>query len=307
MKTVPDLNSARPPWLDPALYPFESRWLDVGPGRMHYLDEGAGRPVVFVHGGPSWSFLWREPIRALRHRLRCIAPDLLGFGLSEQPAGFSFHPREHARSVAALLDRLDVRDATLVVHDWGGPIGLAFALEHPDRVRDLVLFNTWLWSVRGTLRGELAGRLFGSRLWAWLERRHSLSTRFFLPGVMGDRGRLAPDVHRHYLEPFRDPRSREPNVVLWREILGASDWLASLWERRAAIAAKPALIAWGLADRAFTRADLARWREALPHARVEAFPRAGHFVQEEEPKAVVRLLAGFLRGGGAQDHGSAPG
>jgi haloalkane dehalogenase len=298
-------EGSRAAWVDPALYPFESRWLDLGDGRMHYLDEGAGRPVVFVHGGPSWSFLWREPIRALRSRLRCIAPDLLGFGLSEPPAGCSYRPQEQASSVAALLQRLDVRDATLVVHDWGGPIGLSFALEHPDRVRDLVLFNTWLWSVRGSARGELTGRLFASRPWAWLERRFSLSARFFLPGVMGDPGRLAPEVHRHYLEPFRDPRSREPNVVLWREILGASGWLASLWERRATIAAKPALVVWGLADPAFTPADLARWREALPHARVEAFPRAGHFVQEEEPEAVVRLLAGFLGVGAGR--GSAPG
>jgi haloalkane dehalogenase len=296
----------RPAWLDPALYPFGSRWLDVGPGRMHYLDEGAGRPVVFVHGAPAWSFLWRGPIRALRDRHRCIAPDLLGFGLSEQPPGFSYHPREHARCLAALLDRLDVRDATLVVHDWGGPIGLSVALDQTDRVRDLVLFNTWLWSVRGNPRGELTGRLFASRLWAWLERRFSLSTRFFLPGVIGERERLTPGVHRHYLEPFRDPRSREPNVVLWREILGASGWLASLWERRASLAARPALVLWGLADPAFRRADLARWREALPQARVEAFPRAGHFVQEEEPEAVVRLLADFLDGG-APDHGSAPG
>jgi len=297
---------AVPGWVDASLYPFAPRWFEVGPGRMHYVDEGAGRPVVFVHGAPAWSFLWRGAIRALRDRHRCIAPDLLGFGLSEQPAGFSYHPREQARCLATLLAHLDVRDATLVVHDWGGPIGLAFALEHPERVRDLVLFNTWLWSVRGTLRGELTGRLFASRLWAWLERRHSLSTRCFLPAVMGDRGKLAPDVHRHYVEPFRDPRSREPNVVLWREILGASDWLGSLWERRGAITSKRALIVWGLADRAFTRADLARWREVLPHARVETLPRAGHFVQEEEPEAVARLLAGFLDGA-AGGQGASPG
>lgn len=224
MKTVPEV----PAWVDVSLFPFASRWMEVGDGRMHYLDEGAGRPVVFVHGAPAWSFLWRGAIRALRDRHRCIVPDLLGYGLSEQPHGFSYHPREQARCLAALLAHLDVRDATLVVHDWGGPIGLAWALEQPGRVRDVVLFNTWLWSVRGTLRG--------------------------------------------------------------------ADWLASLWERRAALARKRALVVWGLADLAFTRADLERWRAALPHARVETFPRAGHFVPEEEPEAVARLLAAFLDG-----------
>jgi haloalkane dehalogenase len=296
-----------PAWVDPALYPFDSHFLDVGPGRMHYLDEGAGRPVVFVHGGPTWSFLWRASVLGLRARFRCIAPDLLGFGLSEPPAGFSYHPREQARCLAALLERLDVRDATLAVHDWGGPIGLAWALDHPERVRDLVLFNTWLWSVRGRLRGELTGRLFASRLWAWLERRHSLSTRVFLPAVFGERRRLGEAVHRHYLEPFRAPPSREANVVLWREILGSSEWLDALWSRRAQLAAKPALVVWGLVDRAFTRADLERWREALPHAWVETFAHAGHFVQEEEPQGVARLVGRFVAGEGPARQGSSPG
>ena len=299
--------SALPAWVDPDLYPFAAHGFDAGPGRMHYVDEGAGRPVVFVHGGPTWSFLWRASILALRGRFRCIAPDLLGFGLSEQPAAFSYHPREQARCLALLLDRLDVRDATLVVHDWGGPIGLAWALAHPERVRSFVLFNTWLWSVRGTARGELTGRLFASHLWAWLERRHSFSTRFFLPAVMGDRGKLAPDAHRHYLEPFRAPRSREPNVALWREIRGASEWLDELWRGRAALATKPALVVWGLADRAFTRADLERWRKGLPAAQVETFPRAGHFVQEEEPEAAAGLLERFVGSGAPVRQGSSPG
>jgi haloalkane dehalogenase len=284
----------RPAWLDPGLYPFTSHWAELGPGRLHYLDEGHGPPVVFVHGAPTWSFLWRDPVGRLRERRRCIAPDLLGFGLSERPAGFSYRPREQAALLGALLERLDVRDATLVVHDWGGPIGLAWALDHPGRVSSLVILNSWLWSVRGDLRGELTGRLFASRLWTLLERRLALSTRVFLPAVAGERP-LPPAVRRHYAAPF-EAGSRLPIEVLWREILRSHEWLAGLWARRERLAGLPALVVWGLRDRAFTPRDLARFEAWLPGARVLRLPRAGHWVPEEAPAELGAALEEFLGG-----------
>jgi haloalkane dehalogenase len=287
-------GAQRPPWVDAQLYPFASRFHEVGEGRLHYLDEGEGPPVVLVHGAPAWSLLYRDLIGRLRARHRCIAPDLMGFGLSDKPEDFSYHPREHARHLALLLEELSLRDVTLVVHDWGGPIGLAWALDHPDRVRRLVVLNTWLWSVRGTLRGELSGRLFASAPWRVMERRLSFSTRVFLPAVFGDRRRLDPVVHRHYRAPFARAAWRRPNEVLWREILGASDWLEGLWARRAALAAKPTLIVWGLRDRAFTPRDLARWEGALPDAEVVRLEGVGHFVPEEAPEALGHAVEAFL-------------
>ena len=287
-------DAERPPWVDARLYPFTSHFHEVSEGRLHYLDEGEGPPVVLVHGAPAWSFLYRDLIGRLRATHRCIAPDLMGFGLSDKPERFSYHPREHARHLALLLEELAVRDVTLVVHDWGGPIGLAWALDHPGRVRRLVILNTWLWSVRGSLRGELSGRLFASAPWRLMERRLSFSTRVFLPAVFGDRSRLDPAAHRHYREPFARAEWRRPNEVLWREILGASDWLDGLWARRAALAEKPALIVWGLRDRAFTPRDLARWEQALPDAQVVRLESVGHFVPEEAPEDLGRAVEGFL-------------
>jgi haloalkane dehalogenase len=287
-------RAERPPWVDTRLYPFSSHFQEVAEGRLHYLDEGEGPPVVLVHGAPAWSFLYRDLIRRLRTTHRCIAPDLMGFGLSDKPERFSYHPREHARHLSLLLEELAVRDVTLVVHDWGGPIGLAWALDHPERVRRLVVLNTWLWSVRGTLRGELTGRLFASTPWRLMERRLSFSTRVFLPAVFGDSKRLDPAAHRHYREPFARAEWRRPNEVLWREILGASDWLEALWARRAALAEKPALIVWGLRDRAFTPRDLSRWEQTLPDARVMRLPTVGHFVPEEAPEKLGDALEAFL-------------
>src|SRR5688572_3863851 len=131
---------ALPDWVDRAAYPFRSRYLEVAPGRrVHYVDEGQGDTLLFVHGTPTWSFEWRHVIRDLSRTHRCIAPDQLGFGLSDRPLDFDYSPEGHARVLRAFVERLGISDITLVVHDFGGPIALPLALEQPSRVRRLVL------------------------------------------------------------------------------------------------------------------------------------------------------------------------
>jgi len=109
-----------PEWLDRREYPFESRWLDVEAGRLHYVDEGQGAPVLMVHGTPTWSFMYRHLVKALRARHRCVAPDHLGFGLSERPREWSYRPVDQARNLTRLVEALGLKDLTLVVHDYGG-------------------------------------------------------------------------------------------------------------------------------------------------------------------------------------------
>src|SRR4051812_36243093 len=121
------LTTGDAPWLDRDAYPFSRRSLQLADGRVHYLDEGEGEPVVFVHGTPSWSFEYRALVRELRASRRCIAFDHLGFGLSERPAAFGYRPEDHARVFAELVAALDLQRFTLVVHDFGGPIALPFA------------------------------------------------------------------------------------------------------------------------------------------------------------------------------------
>lgn len=125
-------------WLNPSLNPFPTHDLDTGSGRMHYVDEGEGAPIVMVHGTPSWSFLYRQLIRDLSGSYRCIAPDQLGFGLSDKPETFAYTPAAHAQNLERLIDTLGLKDIVLVVHDFGGPIGLSYALTHPENVRALI-------------------------------------------------------------------------------------------------------------------------------------------------------------------------
>ena len=170
-----------PEWLDRAAYPFTARYLNVDGGRMHYVDEGSGEPLVFVHGTPTWSFLYRHLIRALTPTYRCIAADNIGFGLSDKPADWGYDFAAHTRNLTHLFDRLSLGRFTLFVHDLGGPIGLAFALAHPERISRLVIANTTLWPLEGAFAPPAAAKLFSTALGRFLYLRMNVSPRTLLP------------------------------------------------------------------------------------------------------------------------------
>lgn len=285
-----------PAWLDRAAYPFASHWLDLPVGRMHYVDEGHGRPVLFVHGTPTWSFLYRRLLLGLRDGYRCIAPDNLGFGLSAKPAGWSYTPEAHSQNLALLVERLGLRDLVLVVHDFGGPIGLPYALDHPENVAGVVVLNTWMWSTRGSNpRAEPVIKLLGTGFGRLLYERLNLSVRVELPMLWSERAKLTPALHRQYLGPMDSPQARHGSWVLARELLGSSPWFASLWQRRAALATLPALLAWGQRDPLLGAEHLLRWQQALPQA-TTVLLEAGHFVQEAAPEELLAAVSDFLAG-----------
>jgi haloalkane dehalogenase len=284
------------PWLLRAEYTFESRYLAVDGGSMHYVDEGNGRPVVFVHGTPTWSFMYRKLIRRLSPHVRCVAPDNLGFGLSARPRGWGGRPEDHARNLHALIEQLGLRDLTLVVHDFGGPIGLAYALDHPENVRSLVLFNTWMWSLADTPSVARGARLLGGPLGKLLFTRTNFDTRVLLPALWADKATLTPEIHRQYRAPLATPSDRLGIWALARELLGSSRWFDALWERRERLRDKPALLLWGPEDRIFG-GQLGRWQELFPDAETHTFSGAGHFVPEERAEEVGPLVEAFVRSG----------
>lgn len=293
-------SAAAPDTIDRSAYPFTSRWMDLPIGRMHYVDEGSGEPILFVHGTPTWSFEWRHLIRALAPAYRCIAPDHLGFGLSDRPRDFGYTPEAHAGNLAAFVERMNLAPFTLVVHDYGGPIGLPICLRHPERVRRLVLINTWMWSFSGDRDMESKARMAGGPLGRFLYEWANLSLRVIMPMAYGDRRRLTADIHRQYLERFPDRGSR--GAVLWplaHALLGSGVFYDSLWRERERLLGRPALILWGMKDSAFQPYQLARWRETLPAARVTELAGAGHWPHEEEPERVAGELRTFLAGQGA--------
>jgi haloalkane dehalogenase len=162
--------------------------------------------VLFVHGTPTWSFEWRHCIRALSGTHRCIAMDNLGFGLSDRPRDFDYTPESHARVLRAFVERLALTDITLVVHDYGGPIGLPLALHGPTVVRRVVVLNTWMWSFADDPAMVRKARMAAGSVGRLLYRYANFSLRVLTPYAFADRTRLTPAIHGQYLAPFREPR-----------------------------------------------------------------------------------------------------
>jgi len=278
-----------PAWVDRREYPFEPRTLDVDGGRLSYVDEGEGAPIVMVHGTPTWSFLYRHLIRGLKERHRCVVPDHLGFGLSDRPRGWSYRPEDQARNLARLIETLTLKDLTLVVHDYGGPIGLAYAIDHPENVRRLVLFNTWMWSWAGERRMEWFGRILGGSLGRLLYERVGFSVRVMLRHAIADHRRYTRGIEHHYLKAL----DGYATWVYAREVLGSSAWYDGLWQQRDRIARIPALLIWGMKDPAFGR-YLPRWRGVFERAEVVELPDCGHAPPEERAPEALKRLAPFL-------------
>jgi haloalkane dehalogenase len=285
-----------PDWLDRTAYPFSSSFFDTGAGRMHYVDVGEGPVVLLVHGTPTWSFLYRRLIEALRDTHRVIAPDLLGFGLSDKPQTEAVAPPRQAEHLQALVDHLALDRFTLGVHDFGGPIGLSLALDRPARIERLLLFNTWMWP-RTDAATRWASRLFGTGLGRALYTRWNFSPNVMLPALT--HRRLPPDVHDHYRRPFPTAATRHAPWVFARDLVGASDWYAALWARREALESIPALLLWGEQDPGFGTDALQRWQALFAQVETETFPDAGHLPQEETPEAVWAAIRAGVRGDAA--------
>ncbi len=281
-------------WLDRDCYPFESHYAEVPDGRLHYVDEGQGETLLMLHGTPMWSFLYRHLISGLREDYRVVVPDHLGFGLSDKPPGYSYRPEAQARNIAAFIEGLDLQDITLVVHDFGGPIGLSYALDNPARIRRLVIFNTWLWPLQADFQKVVVGRLLGSPLGRWLFLRFNFEVNVITPAAFGDRSTFTRAIHDHYRAPLRDPIARQAVWVYARELLGSRDWYRGLWARRERLQGIPTLILWGMKDPVFGPGYLARWREALPEAQTVTYPTTGHYVQEEQGAALLPTITQFL-------------
>jgi haloalkane dehalogenase len=292
--------------VSPALYPFESRFHDLGGLRFHYLDEGVGQagcePVVMLHGNPTWSFYYRDLIRKLRDRHRVIAPDHIGCGWSDKPDDdrYEYSLRQRVDDVEVLLDALvPEQKISLVLHDWGGMIGMAWAVRHPERVRRIVLLNTAafllpeskklpssLWWVRNTA------------LAAFLVRRFNAVSRG-ASWACCTRARLTKEVRDAYCAPYDSWENRIATLRFVQDIpISPGDRGYDLVNEVACklglFAETPVLICWGDRDFVFDHHFLAEWQRHLPHAEIHRFPDSGHYVLEDAKTEILPLVDRFL-------------
>jgi haloalkane dehalogenase len=275
-------------WIPTDLYPFESRFADVDGARVHYIDEGDGPPLLLLHGNPTWSFLYRDIVAGLRDRYRCIAVDYPGFGLSSPAPGYGFTPAEHAGVLEAFVDQLDLSGVTMMVQDWGGPIGFAVATRRPDRFTAFVIGNTWAWpkSDPGT---QLFSRMLGGPIGRRLIVNRNVFIERILPGGVRRRT-LSDTVMNAYRGPFPTPGSRRPIAVMPQQILASRPFLAEIEGRLGRLRDRPALITWPTKDVAFGERERRRWEQTFPDHRTVLLEGAGHYMQEDATPEIVSAI-----------------
>lgn len=284
------------------LFPFKHNYLAINEQKYHYLDEGTGDPVVMVHGNPSWSFYYRNLVSALSSNYRCIVPDHIGCGLSDKPSDkdYEYTLENRINDLEALLDSLAVKEnITLVVHDWGGMIGMGYAARYPERIKQLVILNTSafhlpktkkfplrLWICRNTVLGTLLVRGF-----------NAFSSTASYIGVK--RKPMPKDIRKAYVSPFNSWTNRISTLRFIQDIpLFPKDknfqLVSNIEESLQKFENIPTIICWGLKDFVFDKHFLDIWKQKIPQAEVNEFDDCGHYILEDASEEVIDLIQIFM-------------
>jgi pimeloyl-ACP methyl ester carboxylesterase len=279
------------------LYPFQSNFLELDSLKYHYLDEGEGEPLLMLHGNPTWSFYYRNLVIGLRDRYRCVVPDHMGCGFSDKPQEYNYTLSQHIDNLEKLVDELQLDKITLVIHDWGGAIGMGYAVRHPEKIKRLVLFNTSAFLsdhipfsidiCRYPVIGPIAIRMFNAFAGAAVYR------------ACKNRKRMTDQVKAGYLAPYDSYENRIANLRFVEDIPMTEDVpsypvVKDIQEKLDLFKDLPALIMWGKKDFCFTTHFFERWKEYLPQAEAHIFRRAGHYVVEDAHDEILPLLESFL-------------
>ena len=299
MNDPPEMK--RPFEVDPAEYPFQDHRLSYRDGHVHYVDEGSGPTVLLLHGNPAWSYLYRDIIKVLRGECRLVAPDFPGFGMSKPPSGYGFTPKEHAEVVRDLVERLKLQDLVLVVQDWGGPIGMSYAVGHKDNLRGVVIMNTWAWP-SSALQNLFSLVMGGWPLGYWLQTQRNYFAKEMLPDGIVHKERVTPTLRKAYVDPFPTPSSRKPTWIFPRQIRKARSWLAGIESELPVLSNVPVQILWGKQDvPGFPLSEMERWQRNLKNHESETLDDAGHSVQEDRPDRVSAAIRRVLERSGQRE------
>jgi haloalkane dehalogenase len=280
-----------------SLYPFSSHYVSIDGQQLHYVDEGRGPTLLLVHGNPTWSFHWRNLITGLKSTHRLVALDHIGCGLSDKPQSYNYRLGQHIANLVEFIDRLDLREITLVAQDWGGAIGVGAALRRQDRFARFVLLNTAAFrSTRMPLRIRICRTPL---LGALAIRGLNAFVRAALRMAVEKRDYLIPAVRAGITAPYNTWANRIAIDRFVKDIPMSPrhpsyQTLADIEQGLPQLADKPFQFIWGMRDWCFTPAFLDRFLEFFPHAEVHRFEDAGHWVMEDSPEGILPLVERFV-------------
>lgn len=287
----------------PEVYPFADHWLDICGLTLHYVDEGTGPILLFFHGNPTWSLLYRNIIPALSGEFRCICVDYPGYGFSERPPRevYDYLPETHSVLMERVVDELGLTDLVTFHQDWGGPIGLGLAGRRPELIRKLVIGNTWAFRIDQDPRFELT-KNFSTTMGAPENRDNVIEHNYFLematPLLRQGQDRRDPAlgdaVAAAYNAPWAKPAWRYPTWIAPNQIAAGVDFISQVEAGLANLRHVPTLFFWGEQDPVCSPALYPRFAELLPKHRYVPLPDASHFIQEDEPDRIVEEMRAFL-------------
>ena len=280
------------------LYPFASLYFDLSPHKLHYIDEGEGEILLFLHGNPTWSFYYRSLIKSFKSNYRCIAPDHIGCGYSDKPQCYNYTLSSHIDNLEKLVNYLDLKKITLVMHDWGGAIGMGLAVRRPELMKRLVIFNTASFlSTDVPLRIVLCKiPVIGTIAIQYLN--------LFVKGVLAfglkRRKALPKNVRAGYLAPYDTFDNRIANLKFVQDIplkstVPSYPVMLQIEKNLEQFSDLPILIIWGNEDFCFSNTFLKKWREVFPNAEVHELPNAGHLVVEDASDEVIFWMKEYLK------------
>ena len=281
-------------WLDKQEYPFNSYYININDYQLHYIDEGQGETLLFVHGTPSWSFDFRNVIKRLSTNYRCIAIDHLGFGLSDKPRNYDYTTQNHSKTLEKFIESKQLKNITLVLHDFGGPIGFDFAVNHPENIKSIIVLNSWLWSSKNDPDFIKFSKILKSPLLPFLYLYFNFSAKYLLPQSYG-KYKLPGKILNQYTKAFKNKDERIGSVAFAKSLLHDQDWFEGLWNKKEVLQSKPILFIWGMKDKFVKAGYLDKFLSGFPYADVKKLETCGHFPQEEEPEEVALAIHGFLQ------------
>lgn len=279
----------RPAWFNTDLFPVKSNWVNIDGHHVHYVDEGDGPVLLMLHGNPTWSFLYRRLIAGLSDRFRCIAVDYPGFGLSVAAPGYGFTADEQSEVIKTFVAQLDLKDVTLIVQDWGGPIGLTALLSDTDRYTNLVIGNTWAWPLDAKQATRFSDLMGHGRSGHLMSRKLNLFVGQLIPRSMRRRKLTEAEVAM-YRGPFPTDESRIPVQVFPAELTDARPFLSELESQLDRLASFPTLILWANKDQAFGKQDMQRWQSIIPGHHFHMLHGAGHYWQDDAGEEAVLAI-----------------
>lgn len=276
------------------IYPFQSHYLDIDSNQYHYIDEGEGDPVLMVHGNPTWSFYYRNLAIGLKDSHRVVVPDHIGCGLSDKPQDFEYTLDNHIKNLEMLVKFLNLKNITLIVHDWGGAIGFGLATRHPHLIKNIVILNTAAFRSKripftiNLCKNRFFGRFITKRLNAF-----AYPATFMAPST-----KLSPTVKKAYLAPYNSKNNRIAVAEFVQDIPmkpshRSYETLKRIEENLASLKC-PKIILWGGKDFCFNDEFFKKWKTIYPDAYFKYYKDAGHYILEDKKEDVLQNIKDFM-------------